>query len=265
VDPDQPRVFIKGQDQTEFLTECIKAGAPLRAIGNALGVSREWVRMCAATIGLRSRARQLGRVRRLHQRYLERGLRPAQQVVADWCNAHRIAVKIVVTQGQATYCTGVLHVGPTEVAICCHATGAAYQFSAWGRYFRSGHCYRRPAYVCYVVSPDRIFCVPHWVVRQYGTSLYFPENHDGIWEWARIERSFLMDPAMAHQSVQAAALKLAAQRWRLARRKTQCPRGHVYTSESVYVTPSGDRGCRPCRTLASTRSRQRHRVATKGP
>jgi len=38
--------------------------------------------------------------------------------------------------------------------------------------------------------------------------------------------------------------------------KTHCPSGHPYDAENTYVTPSGKRECRVCRT---TRARIRHR------
>lgn len=42
--------------------------------------------------------------------------------------------------------------------------------------------------------------------------------------------------------------------------RTHCPRGHAYTPENTYISPTGSRACRPCVAAASARYNARKRV-----
>jgi hypothetical protein len=252
------RLIIRGKDQTAFLTDALRAGVTLKIMGAALGVSPEWVRECLRRAGLRSQARHLGRVRALHHAFLVRGYHPAQQVVADWCVRRGVRVRVVPTKRD--YSCAVLHVGPTRTRVCCHMVTSASQFSPSSpRYFYAATCKRSAPYACYVVSPDRIYCLPRWVVRQYRSKVYFPELSDGLWEWTRLERAFLVDPALATRAAQVTAWNRARDEWvHYQRRKTQCPAGHPLSGDNLYVSAAGHRGCRACRAEASRRAHRRH-------
>jgi len=269
------RLIICGQDHTDFLSDAVRAGVTLDVMAAAVGCSREWMRLCLQRVGLRGRARQMGRVHALHQAFLVRGYHPAQQVVAAWCVQHGVDVTVVPTQTQRNYSCALLHVGPTRTDLCCHMASSAKQFSPdSGRYFYAGVCLRPAPYACYVVSPERIYCLPRWVVRQYADKVYFPELSDGIWEWTRIEHAFLVEPAMGtyavqtaaqrtnldtwHRTVQAAAMRAAREAWQRALRKTTCRAGHALAGANLYESPRGRRGCRACRLEATRRYQRRH-------
>jgi hypothetical protein len=268
-------IIIRGRDQTDFLTDAVRAGVTLEVMAAAVGCSREWVRLCLERVGLRGRARQMGRVRALHHAFLKRGYHPAQQVVAAWCAQHGVSVTVVPTQSQRDYSCALLHVGPARTHLCCHMASSAKQFSPdSGRYFYAGVCLRPAPYACYVVSPERIYCLPRWVVRQYADKVYFPELSDGIWEWTRIEQAFLVEPAMGteavqivaqranldtwQRTVQAAALRGAREAWQRALRKSHCLAGHALAGSNLYENARGRRGCRACRLEATRRHRLRH-------
>lgn len=46
------------------------------------------------------------------------------------------------------------------------------------------------------------------------------------------------------------------------RAKTHCPKGHPYSGENLYRTPSGKRKCRECERATWRRSYARRKIAT---
>lgn len=46
--------------------------------------------------------------------------------------------------------------------------------------------------------------------------------------------------------------------------KTECPRGHPYSGDNLYVSPSGGRVCRICQRASNNRCRARKRLSNGG-
>src|SRR5215469_8581281 len=168
-------IIIRGQDRTAFLLDGLRAGATLKTLGAALGVSKEYIWFSLRRVGLRSRARQLRRVQRRYRQFLASGFYPAQQVVANWASARDIAVEIVPTKER--YSCALLRLGASRVLVCCHGASSPRQMNpTGGRYFYAQTCARPSRYACYVVSPERIYCLPRWTIRKYQSKVYFPER-----------------------------------------------------------------------------------------